>query len=313
MQCLEQNNVEDLTTAHYEMKFHLAFLEAAGDAFQNLFSSVMELRYPGDFARVRPWGNIGDRKNDGYLRSQRKLFQCYAPRGMALARYLEKINEDFAGALPYWKQYFDQWIFTHNDTQGLAPDVLSLLLDLSAQNHPLAATHWGRTELLLEFKQLSLSDKGSLLGPAPGLRDVVDLRLEAVKNLLEHIALQPEPLALDIREVPADKLEHNQLSPAAATLLKAGMTRSQVVAKYLRGISDQTRYDRMASAFRLRYEKLKSDGLTPDDIFVGLQKFVAGEAVASPTHQAATLAILAFFFEACEIFERPNETPGVVQ
>jgi hypothetical protein len=77
--------VEDLTTAYYEMKFHLTFLEAMGDAFQDFFSSIMELRYPGDFARVRPWGKFGDRKNDGYLRSQRKLFQCYAPRGLTLA------------------------------------------------------------------------------------------------------------------------------------------------------------------------------------------------------------------------------------
>lgn len=305
--------MEDLTTAHYEMKFHLTFLEAAGDSFQDLFSSVMELRYPGDFARVRPWGNIGDRKNDGYLRSQRKLFQCYAPRGMTLAKCLEKINEDFAGALPYWKQHFDQWIFTHNDTQGLAPDVLNLLLELSNQNTPVVATHWGRTELLGEFKQLSLSDKASLLGSAPGLRDVVDLRLEDIKSLLEHISLQPEPRNPDIREVPADKLEHNQLSPAAATLLKTGMTRSQLVGRYLRGLSDQTRYDRLASEFRLRYKTLKDEGRAPDDIFVGLQKFVSGNGVASPTHQAATLAILAFFFEACEIFERPNNIQGAVQ
>jgi len=94
---------------------------------------------------------------------------------MALAKVLQKINEDFAGALPYWQQHFDQWIFAHNDTQGLPPDVLSLLLELTTQHSPLEASHWGRTELLREFKQLSLSDKGSLLGPAPGLRDVVDL------------------------------------------------------------------------------------------------------------------------------------------
>ena len=49
-----------------------------------------------------------------------------------------------------------------------------------------------------------------------------------------------------------------------------------------------------------------------DDIFSGLQKFIAGDAVASPSHQAATLAILAFFFEACEIFERPPEVPSTL-
>jgi hypothetical protein len=233
--------------------------------------------------------------------------------GVTLAKILEKIKEDFAGAMPHWRTHFDQWIFTHNDTQGLSPDVLTLLLDLSSQNAPLRATHWGRTELLLEFKQLTLSDKGTLLGPAPGLRNVVDLRLEDIKTLLEHVALQPEPRNPDIREVPADKVEHNQLSPAAATLLKTGMTRSQLVGKYLRGLSDQTRYDRLATEFRLRYESLKNGGLAPDDIFVGLQRFVSGDGVASPTHQAAALTILAFFFEACEIFERPSETQGAVK
>jgi hypothetical protein len=129
--------------------------------------------------------------------------------------------------------------------------------------------------------------------------------------LLEHISLQPEPLMVDVRLVPADKLEYNQLSQAAGTLLKAGMTRAEVVKRYLRGIADQTRYDCIAAAFRLRYQELKAEGRAPDDIFIGLQKFVAGDAVSSPSHQAATLAILAFFFEACEIFERPPDAPGV--
>jgi hypothetical protein len=139
---------------------------------------------------------------------------------------------------------------------------------------------------------------------------VLDLRLEDVQRLLAHIALQPEPRAVDVRLVPADKLEYNQLSQAAGTLLKAGITRSEIVKKYLRGIADQTRYDRMAAVFRSRYQELKGEGLAPDDIFSGLQKFIAGEGVASPSHQAATLAILAFFFEACEIFERPPDVTG---
>ncbi len=50
----------------------------------------MEKRYPADFLRVRPWGSEGDRKNDGYLRSERILFQCYAPNNMHSARQLPK-------------------------------------------------------------------------------------------------------------------------------------------------------------------------------------------------------------------------------
>ena len=301
--------MQDLQSAYYEHAFRLTYVESTGDSFQSFFSTLMELRYPGDFARVRPWGNVGDRKNDGYLRSKRKLFQCYAPREIKSAACQAKINEDFTGALPYWKQYFDEWVFTHNDRDGLPPDVLKLLLDLSAQHAPLRAIHWGYAELLVEFKALTDSDVASLLGPAPGRKDMVDVRLEDVKRLLDHIILQPEPLDTDVRPVPSAKIQFNQLSPAAGTLLTAGMTRAEIVKKYLRGIADQTRYDRMAAAFNRRYEDLKTEGLLPDDIFGQLQRFVAGRD-PSPSEQAATLAVLAFFFEACDIFERPSEKNG---
>jgi hypothetical protein len=287
------------------MAFRLRFVESTGDSFQDLFSTIMEMRFPADFVRVRPWGNVGDRKNDGYLRSRRQLFQCYAPREMARAKCLNKISEDFAGALPHWRAHFDQWIFTHNDIKGVGPDVLRLLLELSDQHKPVAALHWGYTEILTEFKALEPTNCASLLGPAPGLKDVVHVRVSAVEHLLRHISLQPEPLTIDVRPVPGKKLQHNQLSDAAGTLLKAGMTRAEVVRKYLRGLADQTRSDRVAAAFRSHYEDLKRDGLPPDDIFVALQRFVAGNSPPNPANQAATLAILAYFFEACEIFERP--------
>ncbi len=304
--------MDELTAAYYEIAFKLRYFQSKGEGFQDFFSTVMEMRYPGDFVRVRPWGRLGDRKNDGYLTSKRHLFQCYAPRDMGMAACKAKVSEDFAEALPYWKSYFDHWFFAHNDIDGLPADLLKLLLDLSAAHAPVTVSQWGYPELMQEFKQLQQTDLAMLLGHAPGRKDVVDLRLEDVKRLLEHIALQPEPLTVDVRPVPAEKLEYNQLSQAAGTLLKAGMTRSEIVKKYLRGIADQTRFDRTAAAFQLRYQQLKSQGLPPDDIFTELQTFVSGEGGASPSHQAATLAILAFFFEACDIFERPSERAAVL-
>ena len=221
--------MEELTTAYYECRFRLRYVESKGDVFQDFFSTIMEMRYPADFVRVRPWGKLGDHKNDGYLASKRQLFQCYAPREMDMTTCKAKINADFAAALPFWKDHFDRWFFTHNDIDGLAADILNPLLDLSTKHAPVSAAQWGYGELRQEFKQLSEADIATLLGPAPGRKDVLDLRLEDVKRLLEHIALQPEPLAVDVRLVPADKLEYNQLSQATGTLLTAGMTRSEIV------------------------------------------------------------------------------------
>jgi hypothetical protein len=116
--------VDQLARVFYEQQLELTFLKKTGEEFQDFFSGVMEKCHPGDFQRVRPWGNIGDRKNDGYLRSERILFQVYAPNEPNINRTLNKIEVDFSEALPYWEKYFDVWIFVHNSRNGLeAPPV----------------------------------------------------------------------------------------------------------------------------------------------------------------------------------------------
>jgi hypothetical protein len=122
--------VDPISRAFYELRFELAFLKTKGDAFQDFFSSIMEKVHPADFQRVRPWGRIGDWKNDGYLRSERTLFQIYAPNEMTSAEAIRKIDQDFAGALPYWKDYFATWVFAHNARIGLGPEITERLLSL---------------------------------------------------------------------------------------------------------------------------------------------------------------------------------------
>jgi hypothetical protein len=60
---------------NYEKDFTIAFLKAKGDAFQGFFETLMFKAHPNDFLACRPWGNVGDRKNDGYLPSERILYQ----------------------------------------------------------------------------------------------------------------------------------------------------------------------------------------------------------------------------------------------
>ena len=106
--------MDKLKRSYYEVIFENTYLKKGGNEFQDFFSEIMEKCHPGDFQRVRPWGNTGDRKNDGYLRSARILFQVYAPNEMSANDAITKIDEDFHGALHYWQQFFDKWIFVHN-------------------------------------------------------------------------------------------------------------------------------------------------------------------------------------------------------
>ena len=64
------------------MAFRCRYLGSRAEQFQDLFADIHG-SHDEDFIRTRPWGNRGDRKNDGYLRSERTLFQVYGPNEMA--------------------------------------------------------------------------------------------------------------------------------------------------------------------------------------------------------------------------------------
>ena len=156
----------------YLQSFRAQFLEKKSNEFQNFFSTIMEKSYPADFTRVRPWGKSGDKKNDGYLKSKRTLFQVYAPYGIEERKTIDKIDEDFKEALPYWNQYFNSWVFVHNSKEGLSPAVLKKLLDLSNENPDINCCSWGFEELKKIFELLTEVDMEDLCGKAPSEEDM---------------------------------------------------------------------------------------------------------------------------------------------
>ena len=296
--------VDQISRAFYEAIFEIEFLKKDGDAFQNFFCEIMELRYPGDFIRTRPWGNNGDQKNDGYLRSQRILFQAYGPHTVAVRRVLTKIHEDFAGAKQHWKPYFDTWVLVHN-MRSVPPQVTKLLLDLDAASPP-NVTDWSYASLRNELFLLSEQDIASILGPAPSQSTMVKLGYENLKNVLSHVARQPALLGQDTPAVSGDKLYANSLSEHVQTLLSAGMQRARRVGEFFANWYDPTYGDEIAQAFKIRYQELRQQGLTPDQIFYGLHEFAGGERRGTPDHESAVLAVLAYLFEKCDIFEEPR-------
>ena len=156
-----------LQDAYYEQRFENEYLRAKGEAFQTLFERLMGLAYKTDFMACRPWGNQGDRKNDGFLRSERRLFQVYGPNEMTAADALNKITEDFDGAKEHWHKLFDKWTFVHNAIDGMPPHVHAFVLSFEKNNSDITLDLWGIEELRLVFRELSHDDKESWFGPVP--------------------------------------------------------------------------------------------------------------------------------------------------
>ena len=191
--------MDPIAQAWVELKFENLYLKARGESFQELFSTLLEKRYPGDFVRVRPWGNVGDKKNDGHLPSARTIFQCYAPNELTAADAIKKINADFMGALAHWPDDFDRWIFVHNSKAGLGPDVLKALLDLQTDHPGKLVQSWGYEELLREVLFLEEGQLTSFLGAAPTRQAIVDLGMEDLVPVLDQIARHSVKPEIDVR------------------------------------------------------------------------------------------------------------------
>lgn len=299
--------MDQLTRALFESNFRIAFLEKRGEAFQDLFSSIMEMKYPGDFVRTRPWGKQGDRKNDGYLHSARTLFQVYAPNELAEVATVTKIDEDFYGAIPNWSDHIDTWVFVHNSMQGLGPGVTKKLFDLDRDHPNVRVRSWGFEDLRRLVFELSLPNLITLLGPIPSRTDLINVQYPEVEKVLRTLENRPSSSNDEIRPVPPRKLEANSLSDAVALLLKSGMGASNRVRDYFNSYFDPKLGDRVAEAFRCEYVALRNANLAPDDIFARLQLIGNGTLFATPARQVATLTVLAYLFEECDIFERPRE------
>ena len=293
----------------YELKFAFEFRSKLGTEFQDFFASIMERGYPGDFQRVKPYGKTGDKKCDGYHKSLKRVYQVYAPEKMQVGETNAKIDEDFDGAVDHWAKNMTAWVFVHNQWRGVPADVLQKLLAIHGTNGT-AVSSWCEAELRVEFFRLTQENQSFLLGPAPSMQSFARIQMKDVVQIANVIAQQEAPPPEEIREVPAGKLKANSLSVHVQTLLTMGSRKGKLVKKFFAEWHDPQLGDRIAKAFRSRYEELRSTNIVADEAFFELWKFAGGGSQKSIDHEAAVLALLAFLFEECEVFEAPpTEAP----
>ena len=134
-----------------------------------------------------------------------------------------------------------------------------------------------------------------------------DVRYANVQEVLSHIAKQEPSLLQDLRPVPSDKLKRNHLSADVQNLLTAGIQKADLVRNFFSDHNNPLYGDEVAAAFQKEYNRYKTLEMDPDLIFRKLQEFTGGLDQGTPTDQAAVLAVLAYLFEQCDIFERSSE------
>ncbi|MDZ4858305.1 MAG: ABC-three component system protein [Candidatus Hydrogenedentes bacterium] len=291
----------------YQMMFDQYFYLKKGQEFERFFCDLLSHVYGDDFEPKPAWGKLGDAKCDGFLRSSGTIFACHAPANWSVSTASRKVKEDFSGAKLHWADKMKEWIYVNNLRDGLQKDLKELIVKLNEDEKSIAVSEWGYHKLQQQFGQLG-TDKMSLLFGRPWVRaDMLDIEFKDIRQVLEVIGqIQSQSQAI-IRAVRSDKLRINGLSEHVADFLKLGMTKAAMVGEYLARHPDAQYGDRLASALRKKYESLASDESVPDQVFVHLQEYLLGSVERTPRSQSSVLAVLAHFFETCDIYREPHK------
>jgi hypothetical protein len=310
--------------------FKLRVHEAKGLAFQRLFEKVMTYRLP-EFTPIRPYGNVGDRKNDGYIRSQGCYFQVFAPEdpttGTTAVAAASKAAEDFLGLKEYWEKNtpIRTFRFVFNDEyRGSPPPLEEALAKIRSEYEVEASTFLAKDleeeALLLQEDQL-LDVIGTPI-PETGPLDNVDFGV--LREVIRHVLEKRTPLTSEATlRVPDfdDKIKFNGLSSSVANLLTFGSYQSDAIEDYFSRNSNFARQevrDRLSSLYQDSRQRFSRFGYGAPNLgnvvfFDLLESITPDLPKAAQSNKAAAqeaaIVVMAYYFEACDIFEDPNAAP----
>ena len=98
------------------------------------------------------------------------------------------------------------------------------------------------------------------------------------------------------------KIARNGLSQWTESMISAGLARVTLVSNCINESDDATLADRLKAGMALAYRRLRRKGLDGDELFAAMWR-LAGDGNTDMKRSAAGLAVLVYFFEACEVFE----------
>lgn len=102
---------------------------------------------------------------------------------------------------------------------------------------------------------------------------------------------------------PGEKIRKNNLSTNVGNLITMGLIQSNLVKKYLNDSVTDDFSEKLRSGFVKKYLELREAGYKGDSLFYELYDFASGSS-PDDNYRAAGLAVLTYFFEICEVFEK---------
>jgi hypothetical protein len=290
------------------LKFQQLLTDLHGEPFEEFFHRLMGALHP-DYVPVRTHGNLGDMGADGLLLFDRTLHACYAPETHDVSAFRSKLHSDLDKALAKRDGQFDTFAFVYNDARGgVHPQVSVVLSETQERIRPLRMAVRGKQWLWQEFMRLDRATAEDLLGcPIPIDERTYGIGLADLEPLLRQLRQRKEtaePLA-EVPVVNQHKIEYNRLTDDVRETLVKALRHSYLVDEYYDGITRVDEHDLVARGFRIYFDQLRETTADAEELWLGLEQYVVGNARV--THRAtwAAAVVIAHFFERCDVFDVP--------
>lgn len=277
--------------------------KSEGNAFEDLFTQIMNYAEP-DFEQIKPWGSIGDRKNDGFIRSKGIYYQVYAPEDIDknYPETIKKLEKDFVGLLAYWKNIKEYYFVVNDKYKGVNADANQVIAKI-AKDYSLKKAKI-LTAKDLEAILFNLSDDQIIdtVGFLPNLRYITNLDFSVLTQVIGFIMELPITPTLGVIKYPDwdEKIAFNNLSEPTKQLLDTASFNLGALNEFL--ANESFLAEELQKKMIGIYEELKTN-YSEDSLFWQIVN------QCTPKNEQAfltpTLTIMAKYFESCDIFEEP--------
>lgn len=280
--------------------------EADGQKFEDLFSAIMNYKEP-IFIQIKPWGNIGDRKNDGYIKSKGIYFQVYAPEDIrkSYPEVIKKIQTDFSGLQSQWNNIQEFYYVVNDKYKGVNADSEKLLETIKQTNSLKECEFIVAKDLENMLYNLSDDQIMTIAGHIPDPANLSSLDYDILNDILEH--LKGKSLNNGTENIVApdwdEKIKFNNLSINESVRLTNGYFQLGTLNEYLKNNSDFTAQELQNKINGMYQELAKS--CSGSELFWELVSEISPRSSAE--YQASSIVIMSMYFETCDIFEEPVE------
>lgn len=226
-------NLQDKTLAR--ILFQNKVYRSDGQAFEDLFTEIMSYAESG-FQRIKAWGRIGDRKNDGYIKSKGIYYQVFAPEDIRLnyTKTIGKINADFQGLIKHWGPVNEFYFVVNDKFNGVNPDCERALNEIKTKYSLKASEFLTSSDLENKLFQLDDDQIQTIVGflPNPDLLHLDYTVLHEVVGYIMHMPLTPIFGQINFPNWD-EKIQFNNLTEHPKFLLNNGSQQLGALNTYL--------------------------------------------------------------------------------